>query len=92
MENIKIGNQSILKRCIMETITSCTDCFSCKINRSKGYMRCSALQWESGTGNEKFVSLRAKERKKGLIEWRDIFSLARKCPLAERDTPIKSTV
>jgi len=72
----------------MEKIDSCTDCFWCKINRSKGYIRCACkdnsgmhlLYWVRSDGNEKIIKLMQSEIKKSFIKWRDLFSMAKTCP------------
>ncbi len=68
---------------------SCTDCFWCKINRSKGYIRCiidddnegrkTFSHWENDNGTEKIIRLRSFEIKTSFIEWRDQFKLAEEC-------------
>jgi len=64
----------------------CTDCFWCKINRSKGYIRCivnndneSFSHWMDINGIEKIIKLNHSEMRKTFIEWRDQFKLAQRC-------------
>ncbi len=65
----------------------CTDCFWCKINRSKGTLRCKGnidhetfSYWIKSNGTEKVFKLKVFEIKKSFVEWRDIFNLAQNCP------------
>ncbi len=64
----------------------CTDCFWCKINRSKGTLRCiigeyneTFTLWTKRDGSEKVVKLKVSEIKKPSLIWRDIFKLAENC-------------
>ena len=59
----------------------CLDCFHCKINRARGYLRCRAGIWIKDDGTEKVIRLSDVERKKKYyIAWREQFKLAFKCP------------
>ena len=67
---------------------TCTDCFWCKINRSKGYVRCRVddgeekpfSHWQKQDGSEKRVRLTYTEVLRAFVGWRDAFEQAEKCP------------
>jgi len=64
----------------------CTDCFWCKINRSKGYIRCVIdndnepfSNWIHSDETEIIIKLKHSEINRSFIEWRNIFKTAQKC-------------
>ena len=71
----------------MKMSKSCTDCFWCKINRSRGYIRCivndnneTFSHWMNLDGTERIIKLSHSEIRKTFIEWRSQFNLAQRCP------------